>query len=964
MAEHLLAGGALPSSSDIESDSQDSSSDSNDSDLQAQARASPTASPPRDRSQSPLQNMDFGGGEEQGVQTRRARANERAKDRAAGVEEHNGDLSSDEEGNEGLSGDDEEQEEDEERMKSLEDLEVMIEATLGEFFASIQRNRSSSLTKEDIIEIKSFVFMQESSLSTRDYQLMRHLFKEELELQTLYLLRDRIAFLANVQKLTFDACFNGCMAFTGKYADRKVTKRCLECKELRLDAKGNRRGVFVVIDPKAVIKAQLENLERARLLNYQADFEFEPDFITDVFSCDLYRDLKKTEIPDRDDGLKFFATPEHIALSFLTDGVGLWRKKGVWPFLALNLALPPTDRNKTSEVIVLGAASGHPKIMDTFLEPIVDLATDATINGFPMFSPISKKVVTGRYSFILASADSRAMEAIMRGRGANCIGGCPKCTIRGVRDVVGAPTSTTPYRVCTLPTDLDRREFPENTDTDPLKLDLRTHHSYLADAKAVDGAATGTQAQYEAVASAFGINGTPIISKLPGIDMVRSFPAEYLHIILLNILKNMTRLWIRKFPGLGEEAGQGDEEYEIDEKVWADIGRLIVLAHSKVPAEFGKPLPNPADEKYEWTGEDYSNFLLYYGPHVLKYRLPTKAYRLFMDLRKIVIILISQRIKRTELAQLELDLAQWVKDWEALFYQYKASRLPTVPSTIHGSLHLTKGIEQSCPMTVNASWVLERFCDVAVKLVGSKRHPGENLTMQLIHLEEIKIIKFRHNLQSILSLPLPNRKHDLPLHEFDLLSTLMPPRKMISFPDGRLRQLIVDQIARSENTLDTAAKNRIKKDLPTTVQSWGKLEFDAGPIIETRDGIDKRAGGRDRSFIRFVQLADKNWDDVDAPAEEVTEEVFAQVTHLFLFEFRKQTKTLAIVEPILHMRDEDGIASLLNNKQFQAPVAIEMAAIECGVSRHPRGLVGRGDGISEPIKGVIRPSFGNDGLLL
>lgn len=42
-----------------------------------------------------------------------------------------------------------------------------------------------------------------------------------------------------------------------------------------------------------------------------------------------------------------------LAVIWRTKGVGLWRKKSVRPFLALNLALPRDVRNRTSEVIIL-----------------------------------------------------------------------------------------------------------------------------------------------------------------------------------------------------------------------------------------------------------------------------------------------------------------------------------------------------------------------------------------------------------------------------------------------------------------------------------------------------------------------------------------------------------------------------------------------------------------------------------
>lgn len=510
---------------------------------------------------------------------------------------------------------------------------------------------AKDLTQQDIKCIKAFVFGHETGLSADGHGLLRHLFPE-LSLDSLYVTRTRVADLAALVIQTFDACPKGCMAFTGRYSSPVVYSKCRWCGEKRHDEHGKRRGVFSYLDPAQLLKIQLENKQRRAELNYPHEQGDVSDRIRDYIDCTHFKNLQETFIPNTPGStrLKFFANVFHVPLLLLADGIGIWRKLSVWPIVALNLALAPTKRNRIDELLLLGLVHGSPKDLDTFLHPIVQGGIKATEEGFSICP--EGTVVKGRYSFVLSGADARGKEKWTLSKGSNAICGCLECRIVGVRDV-NAP-GTCHYRPTTVPDDLDLGVFPRARNWDPFHLDKRTSRDYLLDARMVELSENRADASKRV-----GIRGVPLLSTLPGFDIILSCPNEYLHLLPLNNCKNLIKMWCGTF-GLPE----GKEKYQFLPGGLKECGRRIVAARSMMPTLFGRPIPDPSESLHLWTGSDYSSFFQFYAPWALRDLLPSAAYDHAVLLWRIMNRINQRSITYDEIDEVERWIAEFVLEWE------------------------------------------------------------------------------------------------------------------------------------------------------------------------------------------------------------------------------------------------------------------------------------------------------------
>lgn len=539
-------------------------------------------------------------------------------------------------------------------IPTLEELEASIdEETRAEITVFLTRRRQrQGLDEDDLKAIKSVIFMDNVRLSEEQWELLGGLFGS-LQLPTMYKARKVLQDLADIRTVTYDACPVGHMCYAGKWSSEQA---CLECGIDRYNAvTGAPNGSFTVIDPACRIRAQLENTERASVLYDQFHSAQRDGVIRDFTDSEHYTSLRRTRLPGPGQVKNYFETYDHVPMMLATDGVVLFKKKSVWPVVLVNLALPPTMRYKSNELIVVGVIYGHPKYADSFLAPLVELATEATTAGFEYVSTKTRKLETARYSIILGAADSRAMEMLTHSKGATGIAGCLFCNAIGVRN----PSSlgSVYYRPTRLPLDLDPNDMNARaSNLDARALPLRTTEQYLAAAASVDAASD------PAFASTFhGVNSTPLLSTMPGWDALRSCPAEPLHLILLNVGKTLLRLLLGTFGPLQD---MDDSSYAATPAAAREIAMLIIESELTVPSVFGRPPVHLVNDFGLMTAEDISNLYLFYLPYILPGRAPLCMQQLVAQLTSIWKRLTAYQLRREDLGKLKEDIATFVLAWE------------------------------------------------------------------------------------------------------------------------------------------------------------------------------------------------------------------------------------------------------------------------------------------------------------
>lgn len=233
-------------------------------------------------------------------------------------------------------------------------------------------------------------------------------------------------------------------------------------------------------------------------------------------------------------------------------------------------------------------------------------------------------------------------------KGTNAKKPCRGCEICGVRD---DSCSHNPYYVPINPPDDTTPSW------DPANLPLRTESRINAQLDAI--AAAPTVKLQKALQMKYGLVGPSPLIEIPAIRISRSFPHEWMHLWLENLVKNLVNLWQGKWKGLH------DEPCRIDDGVWDKIGKETAEAWKTIPSTFSRRTPNIWAEKHNYTAEDWSFWMIFIAPHVLKDRFAdADYYNHALKLVQILKITLQFSFEESEIDHLHQMIIGWVQEYE------------------------------------------------------------------------------------------------------------------------------------------------------------------------------------------------------------------------------------------------------------------------------------------------------------
>ncbi|KAJ8007744.1 hypothetical protein DPEC_G00097390 [Dallia pectoralis] len=253
-----------------------------------------------------------------------------------------------------------------------------------------------------------------------------------------------------------------------------------------------------------------------------------------------------------------------LELSFNVDGLPLFKSSGksMWPILCAVMLSPVT-------IFPTALTCGTKKPTDlAFLEDTVTDLTEVLANGLDYRKKNIKVIVR---CFV---CDAPAKALIKNTKCYSGYYGCERCTQRGIW--------------------LKRVTYQETAE-----LNLRTDASFRAQ----------TQPEHH--------HGPTPLSDLP-IDMVQSFPIDYMHQVCLGVTKKLLFIWCRGEKGMRISAGQVQE-----------ISSRLLQLKSSIPSIFART-PRGLDELERWKATEFRQFLLYTGRLVLKGVLREDLYNHFL----------------------------------------------------------------------------------------------------------------------------------------------------------------------------------------------------------------------------------------------------------------------------------------------------------------------------------------------
>jgi Transposase family tnp2 len=313
----------------------------------------------------------------------------------------------------------------------------------------------------------------------------------------------------------------------------------------------------------------LANSSYAMKMQYQSKHKNDPTKISNIFDGTHYCSLWETFIMISDEELPmwFFSNPHSIALGLSTDGFGPFKPhtKTAWPIILFNYNLPPEEWFLRWNIILIGVIPRpkKPCDLDSFLWPLVQELLQLEI-GVSAFNTMTKAVFLLHAYLIVVFGDIPAVSMIMCMKGHNEISPCCMCTIKGVC----IPSSQVTMHYVPLCCD----GFPDSQEQyDPSELPLPSHMLFMEQAKEVQYASTN--ADFECLATKYGIKGLPLLSTLSSLSFPMSFPYNFMHLIWTNLTPNLILFWTGKFKDISHH----DEGYVLALTVWEAIGEASVL---------------------------------------------------------------------------------------------------------------------------------------------------------------------------------------------------------------------------------------------------------------------------------------------------------------------------------------------------------------------------------------------------
>jgi Transposase family tnp2 len=510
--------------------------------------------------------------------------------------------------------------------------------------------------------LRAFALKVESHMTDKTFARLPCAFPES-QVPSIDIAKSRVQFLSGVKPVRYHCCVNSCCCFVGPHAHRD---NCPYCREPRYYPGSNKepRKTFAYLPVIPRLIGMCANADKMEEMGYRANEHVHiPGRTTDVFDSTHFRSLlgKRVVINGHEAPYTYFSDSRDIALGLATDGFGPFkhRKSTAWPLILFNYNLGPENRIHIDNIIPVGIVPGpkKPVDMDSFLWPLIEELNQLQL-GIRAYDGLKRELFLLRAFLIHAFGDIPAISMLMCMKGHNGFSPCRMCKITGV----SVPGS----RGTTLYVPLDRSRHPGILDSpsnirayDPSALPLRSEEEMLRQGEEVMLAPT--KGRSDNLSRTYGIKGVPLLAELKSLSFPHSFPYDFMHLMWENCVDNLILLWTGNFKGLDE----GDEDYQLDSKVWDAIGAATAASGSTIPSAFGARSPNFTKQKSACSAETWSFWTLFLGPVLLRRRFrKRKYYNHFVELVKLIHICLQFEISDDEIDFLRAGFIKWVKDYE------------------------------------------------------------------------------------------------------------------------------------------------------------------------------------------------------------------------------------------------------------------------------------------------------------
>lgn len=407
--------------------------------------------------------------------------------------------------------------------------------------------------------------------------------------------------------------------------NNKNAMECEGCKKIYDKTVLRKNKKYFIYVP---LKKQIHdfvNSEKYNLLKKQESGEN----IGGINTGEYYKILKQQGIIGEND----------LTLQFNTDGVKLFKSSplSLWPLIVNINELGYKGRQKNEMLCGVWYDEDKPKV-ETFLKFFVEELKNLHEEG--VVRTVAQRSITIKVHTIASPLDSIAralLQNIMQFNGAF---GCAFCLHEGEVVTVGRGHT---------------RVYPR------VAAENRTIQSHKAHVQEAENSGNPCK----------GVKGFSILMNVPCFSIVDSFTVDYMHAVLLGVVKTIVDSWFQSCFHL--------EAWYIGDKI-DDVDN--VLTEIEPPCEITRP-PQSLSKRKQWKASEWKNFLLYYSLVCLKNILPNKFFKHWFLLVYSMRIFLKAEISHSEFDSATKALKEFVHSVENTygkqFYKYNVHLLLHIP---------------------------------------------------------------------------------------------------------------------------------------------------------------------------------------------------------------------------------------------------------------------------------------------
>ncbi|KAK7130402.1 hypothetical protein R3I93_019896 [Phoxinus phoxinus] len=222
-------------------------------------------------------------------------------------------------------------------------------------------------------------------------------------------------------------------------------------------------------------------------------------------------------------------------------------------------------------------------------------------------------------------------------------------------------------------------------------------------------------------------------SVLP-IDMIKSFPIDYMHQSCLGVMKKLLLLWTR-----------GRTDFRMSSGDVTSVSERLVTLKKSIPDCFARK-PRDLKEIERWKATEFRQFALYTGKIVLKGVLNDQLYEHFLCFSTALCILVSPDLSKSQAPYANQLLKYFVERGRELYGE------TFLVYNVHSLLHLAEDAQNFGSLDSCSAFKFESYLYQMKKMVRS----GKNILAQVANrLEETSKSKME-NKTNVMSFKCPN----------------------------------------------------------------------------------------------------------------------------------------------------------------------------------------------------------------